>query len=70
MSKFPMSEKTAEMVDAIEALFPGTVKAIAEGSCPCCRKPVDAFKDALSYKEYLISGMCQKCQDSVFGGEE
>jgi len=28
------------------------------------------FKDALSRKEFGISGMCQKCQDSVFGGDK
>ena len=26
-----------------------------------------AFRDPLSWKEFQISGMCQKCQDSVFG---
>jgi len=29
-------------------------------------KPED-FRDTLSLKEYNISFMCQKCQDSVFG---
>ena len=29
-----------------------------------------AFRDPLSWKEFQISGMCQKCQDSVFGVEE
>ena len=29
------------------------------------------FKDELSAKEYYISGMCQACQDSMFGaGDE
>ena len=38
------------------------------GYCPFCSKPVDMadFKDALSAKEFGISGMCQKCQDSIF----
>jgi len=27
----------------------------------------DLFHDDLSVREYRISGMCQKCQDSVFG---
>jgi len=37
-----------------------------------CGKPVNGldFKDDLSAKEYLISGLCQECQDSVFGSEE
>lgn len=34
-----------------------------------CAQPInmDDFKDDLSRKEYQISGLCQKCQDSVFG---
>lgn len=36
-------------------------------ACVSCGKPVDGFRDALSAKEYGISGLCQKCQDSVFG---
>ena len=27
------------------------------------------FQDDLSRREYRISGLCQKCQDSVFGEE-
>ena len=27
------------------------------------------FRDALSAREYQIGGMCQSCQDSVFGTE-
>lgn len=32
-----------------------------------CGKPIDGFRDDLSAKEYRISGMCQTCQDKVFG---
>ena len=28
------------------------------------------FRDELSKKEYSISGLCQSCQDDVFGEEE
>jgi len=40
------------------------------GFCPFCRKVVrkQDFKDDLSKREYGISGLCQLCQDSVFGG--
>ena len=42
--------------------------------CPLCGKDIGlgACKDELSEKEYLISGMCQECQDGVFDekGEE
>ena len=68
--KTPMSDKSAAMVTAIETMFPGTLKAINERRCPCCQEPVGEFTDDLSRCEYAISGMCQKCQDSVFGGEE
>ena len=37
--------------------------------CPLCGNPVkmEDFKDALSRKEFAISGMCQECMDSIFG---
>ena len=63
----PMENKTQEIKDFIEGVFPGTAKAIEEKRCPLCRKPIGKFRNELSEKEYLISGMCQECQDSVFG---
>lgn len=65
--KKPMSEKTPEMRQAIEGFFPGTQQAIDEEKCPTCREPVGEFRNPISKREYEISGMCQKCQDSVFG---
>ncbi len=62
----PMENKSPVMKDFIERLFPGTQKAIDEGLCPCCHKPIGEFRDALSRREYMISGMCQKCQDVYF----
>ena len=41
-------------------------EALNAGKCPCCGGPCDHFRDALSKKEYQISGMCQECQDKVF----
>jgi hypothetical protein len=40
--------------------------ALAGRACVTCGKPATEFRDALSVKEYGISGMCQACQDSVF----
>lgn len=42
---------------------------IKERVCNSCCFKVDQeqFRDELSRREYLISGFCQKCQDSVFG---
>lgn len=41
-----------------------------EGCCVSCKNKVSEFKDELSLKEFAISGLCQTCQDAVFGGEE
>ena len=50
-------------------VFKAEAEAVALVSCPACRKPIKEgdFRDALSRKEYSISGLCQECQDSVFG---
>lgn len=37
-----------------------------------CGRELDVsteFRDALSAKEYTISGLCQRCQDTLFGKE-
>tara|TARA_R100000963_G_C4614381_1_gene83764 strand:+ start:129 stop:359 length:231 start_codon:yes stop_codon:yes gene_type:complete len=46
------------------------VGAVAEASCVTCSGEASSFRDSLSQKEYTISGMCQSCQDSVFGISE
>jgi len=40
-----------------------------DGLCPVCGSRVDFndFCDDISIKEYCISGLCQSCQDSIFG---
>ena len=65
--KTPMSEKTPSMKAAIEQLFPGTAAAIEDKKCPMCRSAIGEFRNAISKREYEISGMCQKCQDDFFG---
>ena len=44
-------------------------EAITSKPCTCCGSAVtlDSVVDELSLKEFHISGMCQTCQDSVFG---
>jgi len=46
-----------------------TTQAKAEKAkiCVFCKKEITGFKDAISIREYEISGLCQECQDSVFG---
>ncbi len=41
-----------------------------ETHCRTCNNDVGTFRDDLSLREFYISGMCQKCQDGTFGGDE
>lgn len=62
------SEEMQRDVDSLsKSMFGMTVaEARAQGICVVCKSPAVSFRDALSEKEYGISGMCQRCQDSVF----
>ena len=40
------------------------------GQCVKCGFFNLEFRDELSAKEYGISGLCQPCQDGIFGVEE
>jgi len=42
-------------------------EAIRRKMCVICKDPITEFRDNLSAKEYQISGLCQGCQDEVFG---
>lgn len=35
--------------------------------CRICKNIISDFKNEISKKEFLISGLCQECQDQVFG---
>lgn len=53
----------------LQVIAPEQLKDIEAGRCPICGKLIDKqeFRDALSLKEFTISGLCQKCQDGIFG---
>jgi uncharacterized protein with PIN domain len=55
----------------IQAGFAKEVERVEQHKCPFCNTPVigvrKEFKDAQSFKEFQISGLCQKCQDEIFG---
>lgn len=63
------SKKSPEMTNFLDRMF-GRTFAIESDLCVTCSGPAEKFRDDLSRKEYTISGMCQKCQDSVFGVDE
>ena len=57
--------------DVLKAMgFSEEVARVEWGMCPFCSKKIDAdsFRDELSVKEFKISGLCQECQDLMFGG--
>lgn len=58
------------MTRPVDLLFPEGAKLKSEGKCPTCGSCIGEFRDVLSAREFEISGMCQKCQDSVFGTKE
>ena len=67
--------QATQKAPAIEALLTSLtgfsrVGAVAEGSCVTCQGNATSFRDEISRKEYSISGMCQSCQDSIFGVSE
>ena len=64
------SAKSPGMEQFLEKLSGRTTTIEADKCLPApigCGGPATEFKDGLSRKEYAISGLCQKCQDGVFG---
>lgn len=62
-----MKSRKPQINEIAKRLFPDAQDNIESGLCPMCKRPVREFKDEESRKEYLISGLCQGCQDEVFG---
>lgn len=64
-----MTQTLKSLKDLMARSFQGkTVEEAQEQAvCVACGKKVTGFRDAISNREYNISGMCQENQDSVFG---
>ena len=67
------SYKSPEIEKLLEG-FSGRTTAIEANLCvgsPIgCGKPATNFTDSLSEDEYLISGLCQVCQQIFEGGND
>ena len=67
-----VNEQLALFVDDFAANIFGTTrtKAIRSEICVKCRVNVltVGFRNIRTQKEYQVSGLCQLCQDKVFGG--
>ena len=55
------------MIKPVDLLFPEAKKLKEQGKCPTCAQVLGPFRNESSIKEFGISGMCQECQDSIFG---
>ena len=42
-------------------------ESIYTGNCVMCEQLATKFRDSISKREFSISGMCQTCQDKIFG---
>lgn len=65
------SPKSPAIADFLEANF-GRTTAITDMACSTCpaqNLTQDSFRTPLDLREYRISGMCQACQDAVFGAD-
>jgi hypothetical protein len=66
--------------EIMNKFFPEATKKVENGQCPLCdheiihymegEELVTEFDSPLSYKEYKISGLCQKCQNRVFSSND
>ena len=69
--KEPKRYEPTPQAPAIEAFLTSVLGAsrrsyIGNNRCVFCSDPDMKFRDALSEKEYTITGLCQKCQDKQF----
>lgn len=65
------AHKSPKMEEAIEHLTQEWYgkshnQSIIDNICVECSEVANEFTDALSIKEFSISGLCQQCQDKVF----
>lgn len=60
--------KSPSIEAELDKLAPhGRCLSIVANRCATCGETASSFRDELSRREYRISGMCQVCQDSIFG---
>ncbi len=67
---YPVPDVSNVQKRQADILFPDRITKMKARVCMTCSGKVEGFDSELSQKEFLISGMCQKCQDSIFGASE
>jgi len=51
---------------AIVAFGKKAGERLDQDMCPRCGKRAENFRDKVSQHEWVISGLCQPCQDAIF----
>jgi hypothetical protein len=67
---YPVPDVSNVQKRPADILFPDRIPRMKARMCMNCSGKVEGFDSELSQKEFLISGMCQKCQDDVFGAND
>jgi hypothetical protein len=72
MNKPLQKEGKSQVIENILESFSkqlGNPRSVAfkTSTCVTCGKDATAFRDSTSEKEYALSGMCQDCQDEIWG---
>jgi hypothetical protein len=69
---FDYAERIEDKIESFEnrqsmmgMMWDNWSEKVKTGVCPCCQSQIVLadFKDQISYNEYMISGMCNKCQE-------
>ena len=68
LEKAEKNEVIENMLEGLSKMI-GTPRSVAfkTSTCVTCGSEAKDFRDATSEKEYTISGMCQNCQDKIWG---
>ncbi len=68
--KFPVPDTSNIPMRPAFLVFPDRIPKMKQHICVTCSGKVEGFDTELAQKEFLISGMCQKCQDQAFSADE
>ena len=71
----PMPSLKSEKIDELFKTLYGVDRKTSIVNCTCVSCGAEniteeSFRDSVSLREFHISGLCQVCQDKVFGFEE
>jgi protein-tyrosine phosphatase len=68
--KYPVPDVSNIQKRQADVLYPDRIPKMKAHVCMTCNGRVEGFRDEPSQKEFLISGMCQLCQDKIFNMTE